>query len=88
MTEILREESKNINLDNDFYRIWNWIILCLIWHFHFQFVQNMVGLEHKYKRNLNSANLYEILSLLEKYNFRCLTPFDEKFFTTRLHIYI
>jgi 5-bromo-4-chloroindolyl phosphate hydrolysis protein len=45
--------------------------------FMLHFVKNIVGVEHKYKSNVNAANMYESL-LLEKYPFTCWTPFDEK----------
>jgi hypothetical protein len=45
-----------------------------------------VGVEHKYKRNPEAANMYESL-LLEKYPFSCWTPFDEKSSTVHLAIY-
>jgi hypothetical protein len=46
-----------------------------------------VGVEHKYKRNPNAANMYESL-LLEKYPFSCWTPFDEKSSMVHLAVYI
>jgi hypothetical protein len=50
-------------------------------------VENIVGVEHKYKKNPNAANVYESL-LIEKYPFSCWTPFDEKSVTAHLAIYI
>jgi hypothetical protein len=50
-------------------------------------VENIVGVEHKYKRNPNAANVYESL-LLEKYPFSCWTPFDENSIMAHLAIYI
>jgi len=45
--------------------------------FILHFLENIVGVEHKYKRNLNAANMFESL-LLEKCPFSCCTPFDKK----------
>jgi hypothetical protein len=50
-------------------------------------VETVVGVGHKYKRNLNAANLYESL-LLEKYPFSSWTPFDENSITAHLATYI
>jgi hypothetical protein len=55
--------------------------------FILHFVESRVGVEHKYKRNPNAANIYESL-LLEKYPFSCWTPFGEKSVTAHLAIYI
>jgi hypothetical protein len=49
-------------------------------------VENVVGVEHKYKMNPNAANIYESL-LLEKYSFSCWTPFGEKSVLAHLAIY-
>jgi len=51
------------------------------------FVENIVGVEHKYKRNTNGTNIIESL-LLVKYPFSCWTPFDEKSIILHLVIYI
>jgi len=51
------------------------------------FVENIVGVEHKYKKNPNAANIYESL-LLQKYPFSCWTPFDEKSVMAHLAVYI
>jgi len=53
----------------------------------FYFVENIVGVEHKYKRNTNGMNMFETL-LLVKYPFSCWTPFDEKSIMAHLVIYI
>jgi hypothetical protein len=50
-------------------------------------VEIIVGVEHKYKKNVNAANMFESL-LLEKYPFSCWTPFDEKSVMAHLAIYI
>jgi hypothetical protein len=50
-------------------------------------VENVVGVEHKYKKNLNAANIYESL-LLKKYPFSCWTQFDEKSVMVHLAVYI
>jgi len=55
--------------------------------FILHFVENIVGVEHKYKKNPNAANVYESL-LIEKYPFSCWSPFDEKSVTAHLAIYI
>jgi len=51
------------------------------------FVENIVGVEHKYKRNTNGMNMFETL-LLVKYPFSCWTPFDEKSIMAHVVIYI
>jgi hypothetical protein len=50
-------------------------------------VENTLGDENKYQRNLNAANLYESL-LLEKYPFSCWTQSDENSVMAHLAIYI
>jgi hypothetical protein len=50
-------------------------------------VEKIVGVEHKYKKNPNAANIYESL-LLEKYPFSCWTPFDGKSVMAHLAVYI
>ena len=55
--------------------------------FILRFVESIVGVEHKYKRNPDAANMFESL-LLEKYPFSCWTPFDEKSTTVHLATYI
>jgi len=63
------------------------LLLCDLYDiFILHFVENLVGVEHKYKRNLNAANMFESL-LLEKYPFSCWTPFDEKSVMVHLAIY-
>jgi hypothetical protein len=59
--------------------------LCDIFILHF--VEYVVGVEHKYKRNPNSTNIYESL-LLEKYPFSCWIPFGERSVTAHLAVYI
>ena len=51
------------------------------------FVENLVGVEHKYKRNTNGENMFETL-LLVKYPFSCWTPFDERSIILHQVIYI
>jgi hypothetical protein len=64
------------------------LLLCDLYDiFILHFVENIVGVEHKYQRNPNAANIYESL-LLEKYPFSCWTPFDVKSVTMHLAIYI
>jgi hypothetical protein len=54
------------------------LIFCDLYYiFILHFLENIVGVEHKYQRNPNAANVYESL-LLEKYPFSCWTPFGEK----------
>jgi hypothetical protein len=55
--------------------------------FILNFVESIVGVELKYERNPNVANIYESL-LLEKFTFSYWTPFGEKSVTTHLAIYI
>jgi hypothetical protein len=55
--------------------------------FILHFVESVVGVEHKYKRNPNTANIFESL-LLEKYPFSCWTPFGERSVTAHLAMYI
>jgi hypothetical protein len=55
--------------------------------FILHFLEHIVGVEHKYKRNPEAANMYESL-LLEKYPFSCWTPSDEKSSTVHLAIYV
>jgi len=64
------------------------LIFCDLYDiFLLHFLENIVGVEHKHKKNPNAANIYESL-LLEKYPFSCWAPFDEKSVTVRLTIYI
>jgi len=51
------------------------------------FVENIAGVEHKYKSNTNGTNMFESL-LLEKYSFSCWIPFDENSIMVQLAIYI
>jgi len=55
--------------------------------FILHFVENMVGVEHKHKRDPNGANMFESL-LLVKYPYSCWTPFDEKSIMAHIFIYI
>jgi hypothetical protein len=55
--------------------------------FILHFVENIVGVEHKYKRIPNATNAYESL-LLEKYPFSCWTPFGGKSVVAHLAMYI
>jgi len=51
------------------------------------FVENTVGVKHKYKGNTNGTNMFESL-LLVKYPFNCWTPFDENSIMAHLVIHI
>jgi len=55
--------------------------------FILHFVEKIVGVEHKYQRNPNGANMFESL-LLVKYPYSCWTPFDENSIMAHLVIYI
>jgi hypothetical protein len=87
--EILRETQQKYKLTSLFVTILGMVLtfcnLCDIFILHF--VENIVGVEHKYKRNPNATNMYESL-LLEKYPFSCWTPFDEKSVMAHLAVYI
>jgi hypothetical protein len=71
-TEILRESRQIYKFASLFVII---LGTCLILSdlydiFILHFVEDIVGVEHKYKKNPNAANIYESL-LLEKYPFSC-----------------
>jgi hypothetical protein len=87
--EILRETRQKCKFTSLYLTITGTVLIfCDLYDiFILHFVENIVGVEHKYKRNLNAANMYESL-LLEKYPFSCWTPFDEKSITAHLTIYI
>jgi hypothetical protein len=55
--------------------------------FILHFVENIVGVEHIYKRNADAANIFESL-LVEKYPFSCWTPFGEKSVPAHLAVYL
>jgi len=78
-TDILREAQKKYKFTSLFVTMLGIVtIFCDLYDiFILHFVENIVGVEHKYKRNPNAANMYESL-LLEKYPFSYWTPFDEK----------
>jgi len=64
------------------------LIFCDLYDvFILYFVENIVGVEHKHKRNTNVTNIFKSL-LLEKYPFSCWTPFDEKSIMAHLVVYI
>jgi hypothetical protein len=90
-TEILRESRQKYKLTSLFViNLGTFLLLSDLYDiFILHFVENMVGVEHKYKKNPNAANIrvYESL-LLEKYPFSCWTPFDEKSVTAHLAIYV
>jgi hypothetical protein len=88
-TEILKETRKKCKLMSKFVIIMGTVLLfCDLYDiFLLHFVENLVGVEHKYKRNPNAANIYESL-LLEKYPFSCWTPFDKTSITAHLATYI
>jgi len=88
-TEILRETQQKCKYTSLFVIILGEVLLvCDLYDiFILHFVESLVGVEHKYQRNLNAANMFESLSL-EKYPFSCWTPFDEKSVMVHLAIYI
>jgi hypothetical protein len=87
--EILRESQQKYKFTSLFVIILGTCLLLSDVYdiFILHFVENIVGVEHKYKKNINAANIYESL-LLEKYPFSCWTPFGEKSVTAHLAIYI
>ena len=89
MREILRETRQKCKLTSLFVTILGIVLIfCDLYDiFILHFVENVVGVEHKYKKNPNAANMYESL-LLEKYPFSCWTPFNEKSIMAHLVIYI
>ena len=88
-TEILRESQQKYKFTSLFVFILATSLLLsdLYDIFILHFVESVVGVEHKYKKNPNASNVYESL-LLEKYPFSCWTPFDEKSVTAHLAVYI
>ena len=88
-TDILREAQKKCKFASLFVtKLGMSSMFCDLYDiFILHFVENIVGVEHKYKRNTTAANMYESL-LLEKYPFSCYTPFDEKTIILHLVIYI
>jgi hypothetical protein len=87
--EILRETQQKYKYTSLFVIILGEVLLfCDLYDiFILHFVEYIVGVEHKYKKNANAANIYESL-LLEKYPFSCWTPFDEKSLMAHLVIYV
>jgi hypothetical protein len=88
-TEILRETRRKCTFMSLFVTILGSVLIfCDLYDiFILRFVENTLGVEHKYKGNPNAANVYESL-LLEKYPFSCWTPFGEKSVVAHLAIYI
>jgi hypothetical protein len=88
-TDILEETQKYCKFTSLFVTILGIILaFCDLYDiFILHFVENIVGVEHKYKRNPNAGNMFESL-LLEKYPLNCWTPFDEKSVMAHLVIYI
>jgi len=88
-TELLRESRQKYKFISLFVTILGVVLIfCDLWEiFILHFVENIVGVEHKYKKNLNAANMFESL-LLEKYPFSCWAPFVERSVMVHLAIYI
>ena len=88
-TDILGETQKKYKFTSLFVTTLGiFLAFCELYDtFILHFVENIVGVEHKYKRNLNAGNVYESL-LLEKYPFSCWTPFDEKSVMAHLVVHI
>ena len=88
-TEILIESRQKYKFTSLFVIILGVVLaVCDLYDiFILHFVENIVGVEHKYKKNPNADNIYESL-LLEKYPFSCWIPFDEKSVMAHLAIYI
>jgi len=88
-TEILRKSKQKYKFMSLFVIILGTCLLLSNFYdiFILHFVENIVGVEHKYKKNPNTANMYESL-LLEKYSSRCWIPFDEKSVMVHLAVYI
>jgi hypothetical protein len=88
-TEILRESRQKYKFTSFFVIILGVVLtFCELYDiFILHFVEDIVGVEHKYKKNLNAANMFESL-LLEKYSLTCWTPFDKKSATVHLAIYM
>jgi hypothetical protein len=87
--DILREARKKYKFSLLFAFILGEVLLfCDIYDiFILHFVESIVGVQHKYKTNSNTASIFESL-LLAKYPFSCWTPFDEKSITAHLVMYI
>jgi hypothetical protein len=88
-TEILRESQQKYKFISFFVIILGVVLaFCELYDiFILHFVESIVGVEHKYKKNPNAANIYESL-LLEKYPLSCWTPFDEKSVMVHIAVYI
>ena len=88
-TETLRESWQKYKFISFFVTILGVVlVLCELYDlFILHFVEKIVGVEHKYKKKANAANIYESL-LLEKYPLSCWTPFDENSVMVHLAIYI
>ena len=88
-TEILRQTRQKCKFTSLFLTILGMVgAFCELYDiFILHFVENIVGVEHKYKMNTNETNMFESL-LLVKYPFSCWTPFDEKSVILHLVIYI
>jgi hypothetical protein len=88
-TEFLRETRKKCKFMSLFFIILGTLALFFgLYHvFFLHILESIVGVEHKYKRKPNTANLFESL-LLEKYPFSCWAPFDKKSVTAHLAMYI
>ena len=87
--EILRETRQKCKFTSLFVIVLGIVLIfCNLYEiFILHFVESFVGVEHKYKKNPNAANIYESL-LLEKYPLSCWTPFDENSFIAHMFIYI
>jgi len=87
--EVLRETQQKCKFTSLFVTILGIVLaFCDLYDiFILYFVENIVGVEHKYKRNTNGTNMFGSL-LLVKYPFSCWTPFDEKSIMAHLVIYI
>jgi hypothetical protein len=88
-TEILREARQKCKLMLLFIIILGTVFMfCDLFDiFILHFVENIVGVEHKYKRIPNATNAYESL-LLEKYPFSCWTPLGGKSVIAHIALYI
>jgi len=88
-TEILSESQQKYKFISLFVIILGiCLLLCDLYDiFILHFVESIVGVEHKYKKNPHAANIYESL-LLKKYPFSCWAPFDENSVMGHLAIYI
>ena len=88
-TEILGESRQKYKFTSLFVLILGTCLLLsdLYDIFILHFVENVIGVEHKYKKNLKTSNMFESL-LLEKYPFSCWAPFVERSVMVHLAIYI